>query len=176
MTSSAAPVGGRHRDASAEARIEPHVEPRLAPWLAFIRAHAAVSRRLELALEAGQALSLADYDALLQLAMAEAGRLRMSELADRLVLTRSGVSRLVDRLVEDGYVERLACPTDARGAFACLTEAGQARLQAASPTYLDGVDAHFLAAIPEGDRDAFVRALEIIITTVSADERAERGC
>src|SRR3989304_5786076 len=82
----------------------------------------------------------AEADALAQLTIADGHRLRMNELADRLLLTRSGVSRLVDRLVDGGYVERLACPTDARGAFAVLTKAGLPRLRAASPPPLRGGD------------------------------------
>jgi DNA-binding MarR family transcriptional regulator len=155
---------------SAE-RAEARIDPRLAPWIAFIRAHAAVSRTLAAELEAEQSLSLADYDALVQLTIADGRKLRMNELADRLLLTRSGVSRLVDRLVDDGYVKRLACPTDARGAFAVLTEAGLRRLRDASPTHLRGVDEHFLAAIPEGDREAFVRVLEGIVAAAGGDSR-----
>ncbi|MGH2407856.1 MAG: MarR family winged helix-turn-helix transcriptional regulator, partial [Candidatus Limnocylindrales bacterium] len=137
---------------------------------AFIRDHAAVARTLEAELEAEHALSLADYDALVQLTIADEGRLRMNELADRLLLTRSGVSRLVDRLVADGYVQRHACSTDARGAYAMLTDAGRRRLRDASPTHLGGIDAHFLAAIPEGDRATFVRVLEGIVAAANGGE------
>jgi len=165
MTSPTAPSTARPSVLRAEARID----PRLAPWVAFIRAYAAVSRTLEAELEAEQALSLADYDALVQLTIADGRRLRMSELADRLLLTRSGVSRLVDRLVHDGYVERTACATDARGAFADLTDAGLRRLREATPTHLGGIDAHFLAAIPEEDREAFVRVLEGIVAAAGGD-------
>jgi DNA-binding MarR family transcriptional regulator len=155
MTTQAAP---RIANSAAE-RVAAPIDARLVPWIAFIRAHAAVYRTLEAELQADQALSLADYDALVQLALAGRRRLRMSELADRMVLTRSGISRLVDRLAAYGYVERQACPTDARGAFAALTETGLRRLRDASPTHLRGIDEHFLAAIPESDRDAFMRVL-----------------
>ena len=173
MTSpSATPVASPSAD-----RSDPHVDPRLLPWIAFIRAHAAVSRALAAELEQEQALSLADYDALVQLAIADGRRLRMNELAERLVLTRSGVSRLVDRLEVDGYVERAACPTDARGAFAALTNRGLGRLQDASPTHLRGVEQHFLAAIPESDRAAFVRVLDQILAAVGGDGRESgKGC
>ena len=139
------------------------IDPRLLPWVVFLRAHAAVSRALEAELEAEQSMSLADYEALIQLAHADGRRLRMSELADRMILTRSGISRLVDRLEAGRYVERVACSTDARGAYAMLTEAGYARLQAASPTHMRGVDEHFLSAIPSEDRAAFVRVLSDIL-------------
>jgi len=155
----------------AGGRTEPPIDPRLLPWIAFIRAHAAVYRRLDAELETEQALSLPDYDALVQLALAEGRRLRMSELAERMVLTRSGVSRLVDRLAAEGFVERVACATDARGAFAALTDAGFQRLRAASPTHLRGIDVHFLAGIPAADRDAFLRVLDgIMIASTAACE------
>ena len=164
-----APVASPSR---AEAIAEtPRVDARLLPWLAFIRAHAAVYRTLESELEAEQSMSLADYDALVQLAIADHQRLRMNELAACLVLTRSGVSRLVDRLEADGYVQRVACSTDARGAFATLTAAGLERLRTASPTHLRGVDEHFLDAIPSADRDAFVRVLEAIVAGMDPDPR-----
>jgi DNA-binding MarR family transcriptional regulator len=173
MTSSTTLTAVRPSAERAEARID----PRLAPWIAFIRAHAAVSRTLAAELEAEQSLSLAEYDALVQLTIADGRKLRMNELADRLLLTRSGVSRLVDRLVDHGYVKRVACPTDARGAFAALTESGLRRLRDASPTHLRGVDEHFLAAIPEGDREAFVRVLEGIVAAAGGDGREPgKGC
>jgi DNA-binding MarR family transcriptional regulator len=153
------------------------LDPRLQPWIVFLRAHAAVSRALEAELEAEQSMSLADYEALMQLAHADGRRLRMSELADRMILTRSGISRLVDRLEAAQYVERVACSTDARGAYAALTEAGYARLQAASPTHLRGVDEHFLAAIPAEDRDAFVRVLSDILDGLERSGRSvEETC
>ncbi len=138
-------------------------DPRLRAWVAFLQAYAVVTRRLEAELSAERRLSLADYDALVQLAVADDRRLRMSELADRVVLSRSGVSRLVDRLVADGLVGRRACPTDARGSWAELTPTGLERLREAAPVHLRGVDAHFLAPIAEEDREGLVRALEAVV-------------
>ena len=127
-----------------------------------------VTRRLEAELHAERGLSLADYDALVQLAIADDRRLRMSELADRVVLSRSGVSRLVDRLEADGLVARRACPTDARGSWAELTPAGLDRLRDAAPVHLRGVDAHFLSPIAEEDREGLVRALEAVVRGLQA--------
>jgi DNA-binding MarR family transcriptional regulator len=101
-------------------------------------------RRLEAELQAEQDLALTDYDVLVQLAQADERRLRMSELADRLMLSRSGATRLVDRLVAAGLVERVTCDDDRRGQWASLTDAGHDRLRRASPTHLRGVGEHFL--------------------------------
>jgi DNA-binding MarR family transcriptional regulator len=138
-------------------------DPRLLAWVAFLQAHAVVTRRLEAELQAERGLSLAAYDALVQLAISEGRRLRMSELADRVVLSRSGVSRLVDRLEADGFVARRACPTDARGAWAELTSAGLDELRLAAPVHLQGVDTHFLSPIAGEDREGLVRALETVV-------------
>jgi DNA-binding MarR family transcriptional regulator len=119
-------------------------DPRLAAWGAFLRAHARVVRELERELQADQRMALTDYDVLVQLANATEHRLRMSELADRLLLSRSGATRLVDRLVAEGLVERVMCDVDRRGQWASLTDAGYERLRQASPTHLRGVAEHFL--------------------------------
>jgi DNA-binding MarR family transcriptional regulator len=89
-------------------------------------------------------MALTDYDVLVQLANAGERRLRMSELADRLLLSRSGVTRLVDRLQAGGLVERMSCDSDRRGQWASLTDAGYDRLRRASPVHLRGVASHFL--------------------------------
>ena len=111
-------------------------------WRTFLRAHAVVTRRLEAELVAEHDLPLASYDVLVQLSEAPDGRLRMTELADRVLLSRSGLTRLVDRLVRDGLVERQACAEDARGMLAVLTPAGLDRLRRAWPTHLRGVAGH----------------------------------
>ncbi|MFH0750659.1 MAG: MarR family transcriptional regulator [Chloroflexota bacterium] len=152
-------------------------DPRLRAWIAFLQAHAVVTRLLEAELHAERGLSLAAYDALVQLAIADDRRLRMSELANRVVLSRSGVSRLVDRLAANGLVARRACPTDARGSWAELTPAGLDRLRDAAPVHLRGVDAHFLSPIAAEDREGLVRALEAVVRGLqSPDEPAPPAC
>lgn len=144
--------------ASATNALSPN-DPRLASWRAFLEAHARVSRRLDDELRAEHGLSLAEYDALLQLAEAPGHRLRMNQLADRVILSRSGVTRLIDRLSIDGFVERAHCSSDARGAEAVLTEAGLDCLRRAARTHLRGIDRHFLAIIPADDLRVVGRAL-----------------
>lgn len=139
-----APAAGTSR--SDQGRSD---DRRLAPWRAFLLAHARVTRRLDEELRAEHDLSLAEYEALLQVAHAPDRRLRMSQLAERVLLSRSGVTRLIDRLVADGFVERVACESDARGAEAALTEGGLDRLRAAAVTHLRGIDRYFLSSLPE---------------------------
>ena len=123
--------------------------PEQAAWRSFLRAHATLVRRLEGELVAEHDLALPSYDVLVQLSEAPDRRLRMTELADRVLLSRSGLTRLVDRLVRDGLVERQACPDDARGTLAVLTDAGLDRLRTAWPTHLRGVAAHLGRLSPE---------------------------
>ncbi len=122
-------------------------DPRLAPWRAFLLAHARVSRRLDEELRAEHDLSFAEYDAILTIAQAPDRRIRMGQLAEEVLLSKSGVTRLIDRLVQDGLVERSACLADARGAEAVLTERGLDRLRAASRTHLRGISEHFLSVM-----------------------------
>lgn len=138
-------------------------DPRLAAWSTFLRAHARVVRELERELQAEQDLALTDYDVLVQLAAAADRRLRMSDLADRLLLSRSGATRLVDRLVADGLVERVTCESDRRGQWAALTDAGFARLRRASPTHLRGVATHFLDRLSGEDLAALERMLDGVV-------------
>lgn len=165
------------RGSTAVAQAPSRADPRLRAWIAFLRAHAAVTRRLEAELQAERGLSLADYDALVQLAIADGRRLRMSELADQVVLSRSGVSRLVDRLAARGLAVRRACPTDARGSWAELTPDGLDLLRSAAPVHLRGVDAHFLSLIGDDDRERLVRALEAVVAGIQArDEELPPDC
>jgi DNA-binding MarR family transcriptional regulator len=111
-------------------------------WRTFLRSHATVTRRLEAELVAEHDLPLASYDVLVQLSEAPERRLRMTELADRVLLSRSGLTRLADRLERDGLLTRVACPSDARGTLAVLTDAGLARLERAWPAHKRGVEEH----------------------------------
>jgi DNA-binding MarR family transcriptional regulator len=137
-------------------------DPRLAPWRAFLLAHARIVRRLDEELRAEHDLSLAEYEALLTIAQTPERRVRMGQLADEVLLSKSGVTRLIDRLVGDGLVERSACLADARGAEAVLTETGLARLRAASRTHLRGIDEHFLSAVEPADLEAIERTMTAV--------------
>jgi DNA-binding MarR family transcriptional regulator len=146
----------------AEPRALAPSDPRIEPWRAFLQAHARITRRLDEELRAAHDLSLAEYDALLTIADAPDRRIRMRQLADRVILSKSGVTRLIDRLVLDGLVERSACPSDARGAEAVLTPAGLDRLRGASRTHLRGIDEHFLAALGPDDANSVLRSMRAV--------------
>jgi DNA-binding MarR family transcriptional regulator len=132
-------------------------EPGIGAWRSFLHAHARITRRLDEELQAAHGLSLAEYDALLQIAHAPGRRVRMNVLAERVILSRSGITRLVDRLEAAGCVERAACSTDARGQEAVLTPIGLERLRAAATTHLDGVRRYFLERL-DGDELARLEA------------------
>jgi DNA-binding MarR family transcriptional regulator len=111
----------------------------LAIWRMLQRVQVRITRNLESDLLLEHDLALASYDVLTQLSDAPDRRLRMNDLADRVLLSRSGLTRLIDRLQREGLVHREACTSDARGLYAVLTDTGSARLADATPTYLRGV-------------------------------------
>jgi len=115
-------------------------------------------------------MTLAEYAALVQLAEAPGRRLRMNQLADGIFLSRSGVTRLIDRLVADGLVARSQCASDGRGAEAVLTEAGLGRLRAASRTHLRGIETYFLASVDPADLAVVERSCGAIRRRVREDD------
>jgi DNA-binding MarR family transcriptional regulator len=137
--------------------LKPH---ELRAWRAFLDAQAEVLRKLEAELTAEAGMTLAEYDVLYQLRAAPSHQLRMSDLSDRVRLSRSGITRLVDRLATDGLVERADCPSDRRGTLARLTEKGLARVEEAIPTHLRGVRDHFATQLKHEQLDSLAAALE----------------
>ncbi len=108
----------------------------LRAWRGLLRAHACLAKRLDAELERSHGLPMTSYEVLHHLEEASAGRMRMCDLAEQAQLSRSGLTRLVDRLERDGLLERCSCTHDARGAYACLTATGRERLQEARGTHL----------------------------------------
>lgn len=123
----------------------------LQAWRAFLHAHAAVTDRLAAELESAHGLSLAHYDVLIQLANAPRRRLRMRGLAEAVLLSRSGLTRLIDRMELEGLVQREPCLGDARGVETVLTDAGLAVLIRAAPTHLAGVGRHVTALLTQAE-------------------------
>jgi DNA-binding MarR family transcriptional regulator len=124
----------------------------IAAWAGFLRVHATLVRELDAELTAGHGLALTSYDVLIQLDMAPEHRLRMSELADAVLLSRSGLTRLVSRLVNAGMVDRVVCKADQRGAWAVLTDEGARRLAEARETHRAGVRERFLDRFSEDEQ------------------------
>jgi DNA-binding MarR family transcriptional regulator len=116
-------------------------------WGGFLRTHARIVRELDQELRDAHGMPLGTFDVLINLALAPEEMLRMRDLADAIVLSRSGLTRLVDRLVREGLLERRRCGEDARGAWAVLTPAGKRALTKAAPTHFDGVRRRFLSAL-----------------------------
>lgn len=121
----------------------------LGAWRGLLRAHAALARALDAELEERHGMSLSSYDVLVHLRKAPHHRMRMSDLADRVLLSRSGVTRLVDRMERDGLVCRDTCSSDGRGCFAALTQKGEQALERVRPTHLAGVRQRFLSHFSE---------------------------
>lgn len=137
-------------------------EERLAAWRAFLNAHAVVIDAIERELaEVGQ-LPLTSYDVLVALHEAPNGRLRPHELADHMVLRRSTLTRMLDRLEAQRLLVREPCPSDRRGAVVALTETGEAALARAWPNYARGIAAHFAAHLSAEEARTLAAALERI--------------
>jgi DNA-binding MarR family transcriptional regulator len=128
-------------------------------WSALLRAHATLVRQLESDLEKETGLALADFDVLGQLAVA-GGELRMTELADRALISRSGMTRRVARLVEVGLVRRANAGADARGVVVALTDAGVARLSETAPVHARGVADLFVARLDDQELAALKSTLD----------------
>jgi DNA-binding MarR family transcriptional regulator len=120
-------------------------EEELAAWRGMLRAHAELTKELDAELAREHNLPLSSYEVLLFLADAPEGRMRMAELADSVLLSRSGLTRLVDRLQREGLLKRERCDSDARGYFAEITPKGRRLFDEARRTHLDGVRARFLS-------------------------------
>jgi len=133
----------------------------LEAWDSFLRAHATLLRRLEVDLAQATGLALADFDVLAQLARA-GGELRMTDLSTRALVSRSGMTRRVARLVAEGLVRRANADTDGRGVVVALTDAGVARLSETAPVHLRGVSELFVAKLDEQELAVLKDALDKI--------------
>jgi DNA-binding MarR family transcriptional regulator len=145
---------------SAARELEP-VE--LAAWRGLLRMHSALVKALDAELLAEHGLPLSSYEVLIHLQAAPGRRRRMSELADSVLLSRSGMTRLVDRLEREGLLERATCSSDGRGYFAVLTDAGEEVLARARPTHLDGVRDRFLQHFEAGELTAMATFWERVL-------------
>jgi DNA-binding MarR family transcriptional regulator len=138
-------------------------ERELRAWRGMLRAHAALTKALDAELEAAHGLPLSSYEVLMYLNDAEGRKMRMRDLASSVILSRSGLTRLADRLEREGLIRRESCNDDARGAYAVLTPAGAQKLAAARATHLAGVRSLFLQHFSEAELDALGEAWERVI-------------
>jgi DNA-binding MarR family transcriptional regulator len=134
----------------------------LEAWRSLLMAHATLMRRLEIDLEQATGLALADFDVLAQLASA-GGDLRMTDLAARALISRSGMTRRVGRLVDEGLVRRANADADARAVVVALTDAGIARLAETAPVHLRGVSDLFVSQLSDRELASLEKALDKVI-------------
>lgn len=144
--------------------MRPELTPvQLGAWTRFLRSHSAVTRELERDLALAHGLTLSDYDVLVQLGQAPGQRLRPVELASAVLLTRSGVTRLVQGLERAGLVERVPCPDDLRGSLVALTASGREALRGASGTHLAGIRARFADRLDDDELRTLAALLDRLL-------------
>lgn len=143
-------------------------------WRQLLCVESQLRDRLDQELRDTNKLSLAEYGVLVHLSEAGPEGLRMSELAERLLLSRSGLTRRIDTMVRAGLVERRSCPDDGRGAVASLTREGEDRLAEAAPTHVAGVRRYLIDALG-GDLDGLGRGLARVEAALALDQPAGAG-
>lgn len=139
-------------------------ESQMRAWRAFLGASTLVSARLNHELDEAAAISMYEYEILVRLFESEAGRVRMSQLADQVSYSRSRLTHTVGRLERAGYVLRSSCPNDRRGVYAHLTQAGYEFLAQTAPIHLDGVRRHLIDRFTPSELDTLTELLEKITT------------
>jgi DNA-binding MarR family transcriptional regulator len=132
----------------------------LGAWRGLLRAHSAIVKTLDGELEGAHGLALSSFEVLARVEQSDGGRMRMCELAESVLLSRSGLTRLVDRLERDRLLARGSCEQDARGAFAVITDAGRDALSAARVTYFAGVRASFAGCFSETELETLASLFE----------------
>ena len=135
----------------------------LETWRLFITTHARLINTIDAQMQAEKQIPLHWYDVLIELYEAPQHRLRMSDLADKVVLSRSGLTRLVDKLEQAGYLLREIDPDDRRGFYAILTDTGKEAMRGAWSSYAKGIETHFAQYLSDDDAAQFTRFLSRII-------------
>lgn len=140
----------------------------LRAWRGLLRAHASMCKALDAELDAVHGLPLTTYEVLMYMHDAPSHKMRMCDLADCILLSRSGLTRLVDRLQRDGLVSRESCSSDARGAYAVLTPSGIETLNAARATHLAGIRRLFLSRFTPEEQEVLGDAWERVLPGAGA--------
>ncbi len=138
-------------------------------WRAMLRAHACLAKRLDTALDQAHGLPLTSYEVLDRLEDSTGGRMRMCDLAEQAQLSRSGLTRLVDRLEREHLLERCSCDHDARGSFACLTQAGRERVSEARVTHLAVVREQFFSRFSQTELSLLAEMCQRVAPCNGAD-------
>ena len=145
-------------------------------WVSFLRAHAAITRELSAQLQREHGLTLNDYEVLLHLSHAEGWMLRRVDLAERVLLTASGITRLLEGLERSGFVCKRTCESDARVSYAKLTDAGAAKLRDASVTHLRGIDELFSSRYSGSELATLAELLSRLPVTGSECKTSAPSC
>jgi DNA-binding MarR family transcriptional regulator len=140
-------------------------DERITAFGLLVEANRRLARTMESSLRASHGLTLIDFEALVRLGRSDEQQMSMSELAGQMVLTSGGVTRLIDRLVNEGFVERVSCPSDRRVQWARLTKSGERAVAAALETHLDDLDKHFFASMSPQELRTVVAVLDRLRTS-----------
>ena len=153
-------------------QVSQRITPELSAWIGLIRAHASTTKRFNAELVAAHGLTLNSYEVLLHLARADGRRLRRVDLAERVLLTPSGITRMLEGLERSGYVERASCESDARVTYAQLTDSGEAKLREAAKTHVAGIREFFSERFSNEELEALGQLLE----RLPADPPGDTDC
>jgi DNA-binding MarR family transcriptional regulator len=148
----------------------------LAAWVGFLRSHAAITRQLNVDLLNAHGLTVNDYEVMLHLARAEGRMMRRVDLAESVVLTASGITRLLDGLERGGYVEKANCESDARVSYAKLTDAGHLKLDEASVTHRAGIEELFTGRYSPSELASLAELFSRLPMTGKACGSGDRAC
>jgi len=149
--------------------LQTQAHPAVRSWVHLLRAHAATTRALSAELVAEHGLTINDYEALLLLSRAEDRRMRRVDLAGELLLTASGITRLLDGLERAGFVERASCASDRRVTYAVLTDAGYAKLEAAADSHVAGIRSLFEQRFDEHELEQLAALLSRLPGTATVE-------
>ncbi len=159
----------------AQVLTEQATEPAVRAWTRLLRAYVSTTRSLSAELLEGHGLTLNDYEALLVLSRAEEGRLKRVELARSLMLTPSGITRLLQGLEDAGLVERATCATDLRVTYAQLTDAGREKLEAAASGHVASIRGLFEEHFAQKEIDAIAEILGKLPGVAEGDDSCSPG-
>jgi DNA-binding MarR family transcriptional regulator len=149
---------------------------RLDSWVSFLRAHAAITRELSVQLQREHGLTLNDYEVLLHLSHSEGGMLRRVDLAESVLLTASGITRLLEGLERSGFVRKETCDSDGRVSYAKLTDEGAAKLREAAVTHLRGIDELFVDRYSGSELATLAELLARLPVTGAGSKTAAEPC